>query len=149
MGTVSVLTTMAFRLIAASVLLSAVSADWSGSGIVTCYGHAQVTADFPDGASNEGQGSIHCAPVEWDSATGLGPEAMIFHPRSGEEFTIWAWDYHPSWGFGDVMPTTTCTGSVWYKTEDMGAGFCTPNKEKDWSGCGMFHCNGDIYCNDC
>merc|ERR1712203_1235187 len=84
MGTVSVLITM--RLIVASVLLSAaaVSADWSGSGIVTCYGHAQVTADFPDGASNEGQGSIHCAPVEWDSATGLGPEAMIFHPRSGE-----------------------------------------------------------------
>merc|ERR1712020_752359 len=60
-----------------------------------------------------------------------------------------AWDHHPSWGFGDVMPTTTCTGSVWYKTEDMGAGFCTPNKEKDWSGCGMFHCNGDIYCKDC
>merc|ERR1712241_359723 len=111
------------RILAASVLLSAaaVSADWSGTGIVTCYGHAEVTADFPDGASNEGQGSVHCVPVEWVRES----------------------------GFGDVMPTTTCTGAVWYKMEDMGAGFCTPNKEKNWSGCGIVHCNGDIYCNDC
>ena len=29
-----------------------------------------------------------------------------------------------------MMPKATCDGELWYKTEDMGAGFCTPNLEK-------------------
>ena len=28
------------------------------------------------------------------------------------------------------MPEATCEGSLWYKEDDMGAGFCTPNYEK-------------------
>eukprot|EP00088_Acartia_fossae_P000170 TRINITY_DN10055_c0_g1_i1.p1 TRINITY_DN10055_c0_g1~~TRINITY_DN10055_c0_g1_i1.p1 ORF type:complete len:142 (-),score=35.27 TRINITY_DN10055_c0_g1_i1:27-452(-) len=141
---------MAFKLVLASVLLSAalVSGDWSGSGQLTCYGHVDVTASFDAGANNAGPGSVQCVPREWDIDTGLGPEAMFFK-SGGQEFEIWAWDYHPSWGFGDVMPTATCEGDLWYKTEDMGAGFCTPNLDKNWSGCGIVQCSGDIYCNGC
>ena len=28
------------------------------------------------------------------------------------------------------MPEATCEGSLWYKEDDMDAGFCTPNYEK-------------------
>lgn len=139
---------IAYNVIEQHLYFNLVSADWSGTGILQCYGHVSVDASFDQGANNEGEGKVTCTPVEWDFATGLGPEAMFFDAH-GQEFEVWAWDYHPSWGFGDVMPTATCEGAVWYKTEDMGAGFCTPNKEKNWGGCGIVHCNGDIYCNDC
>ena len=41
------------------------------------------------GANNEGAGKVTCTPHEWDSATGLGPEAMFFESGS-TEFEIWA-----------------------------------------------------------
>merc|ERR1712071_486286 len=108
----------------------------------------QCQSDFDAGSANQGAGSVECVPVEWDSATGLGPEAMFFETAS-TEFEVWAWDYHPSRGFGDVMPKATCDGELWYKTEDMGAGFCTPNLEKGWNGCGTVVCYGDIFCTGC
>eukprot|EP00088_Acartia_fossae_P068906 TRINITY_DN8850_c0_g1_i3.p1 TRINITY_DN8850_c0_g1~~TRINITY_DN8850_c0_g1_i3.p1 ORF type:complete len:140 (+),score=34.24 TRINITY_DN8850_c0_g1_i3:29-448(+) len=137
------------KIIAASVLFSAamVGGDWSGSGKITCYGHSEVTSDINEGADNYGPGSVYCTPVEWDYDTGLGPEAMFFYPSSGAEFEIWAWDYHPSWGYGDVMPTARCTGNLWYRSQDLGAGFCTPHK--NWRGCGIVECHGDITCEGC
>merc|ERR1712142_159081 len=129
-----------------SAVLASVAGDWSGTGELSCYGHVDVTASFDQGANNQGPGAVTCEPVEWDAATGLGPEAMFF--KSGNtEFEIWAWDYHPSWGYGDVMPTATCEGELWYKTNDMGAGFCTPNK--GYNGCGIVKCMGEIYCTGC
>merc|ERR1711860_71293 len=135
--------------IAAIFCVAAVRGDWSGTGNLKCYGHVSVTAGFPAGAANEGEGSVRCTPVEWVSETGLGPEAMFFENTGGHDFEIWAWDYHPSWGFGDVMPEATCEGSLWYKEDDMDAGFCTPNYEKGFTGCGTVSCVGDIYCTGC
>merc|ERR1719383_46469 len=127
-----------------SAVLASVAGDWSGTGELSCYGHVDVTASFDQGANNQGPGAVTCEPVEWDAATGLGPEAMFF--KSGNtEFEIWAWDYHDT-----AIPTATCDGMVWYKTEDMGAGFCRPKyTEKGFTGCGIVHCNGDIYCDGC
>ena len=45
------------------------------------------------GANNEGAGKVTCTPHEWDSATGLGPEAMFFESGS-TEFEIWAVSTH-------------------------------------------------------
>ncbi|XP_023332096.1 uncharacterized protein LOC111704175 [Eurytemora carolleeae] len=118
-----------------------VKSDWTGSGVLECYGHVNVDASFPAGAGNAGPGSVTCNPVEWDYDTGLGPEAMFFHPNSGESFEIWAWDYHGS------IPSASCTGELWYKEEDMGAGFCTPNK--GYNGCGIVYCTGEIVCDGC
>merc|ERR1711862_290397 len=125
-----------------AAIIACAAADWSGNGKFSCYGHAEVEADFGEGANNAGEGKVRCIPVEWDSATGLGPEAIFFENAS-TNFEIWAWDYHPSWGFGDVMPVGTCSGQLWYKAEDMGAGFCTPNK--NWNGCGIVQCFGDVF----
>merc|ERR1711976_871076 len=139
MGAHFTLVTMRGFQVAAVVLLSAAaaSADWTGNGKMTCYGHMVVDSDIDEGSTNHGAGTLNCNPVEWDGDTGLGPEA-IFVETSSDSFEIWAWDYHPSWGFGDVMPTGTCTGDMWYRSEDMGGGFCTPHKtEKNWSGCGL------------
>lgn len=57
-------------------------------------------------------------------------DKKIFQISSDNFKLTFQWDYHPSWGFGDIMPQATCDGSLWYKQEDMGAGFCTPNIEK-------------------
>ena len=34
---------------------------------------------------------------------------------------------------------------------DLGAGYCVPNKEKagSWSGCGLAQCTGSITCYGC
>jgi hypothetical protein len=135
--------------IAAGVLLSStlVSCDWTGSGQLTCYGHSEVTSSVSEGSANYGPGSVECVPVEWVYESGLGPEAIFFHADTGREWEIWAWDYHPSWGHGDVMPTARCTGNLWYRSQDLGAGFCTPHK--NWAGCGIVQCDGEIVCEGC
>merc|ERR1712110_36916 len=136
-------------------LASQVRGDWTGEGNLECYSHFETTADFPEGAANAGPADVTCRPVVWDGASGKGPEAMIFHPNGGEEFDIFAWDYHDG---QDSIPYATCEGStMWYKSGDMGAGFCTPNltydevtgKVKSWSGCGIAHCQGTITCTGC
>ena len=56
-----------------------------------CYSHYESDADFPEGASNEAPATVTCRPVEWKyPEADLGPEAMFFHPDSGEDFEIWA-----------------------------------------------------------
>merc|ERR1712039_233972 len=48
------------------------------------------------------------------------------------------------------MPYATCEGQIWYKRDDMGAGYCTPHQtEKGFTGCGYGHCVGDIVCIGC
>merc|ERR1711971_941907 len=97
--------------------INCVNADWSGKGILACYGHFET-------------------------------EAMFFtEESSGEEFQIWAWDFHEP-----NIPTATCNGALWYKKDDLNTGVCTPNfnaKTGSWSGCGHAHCYGDIVCNGC
>lgn len=68
-----------------------VRGDWSGPGELVCYSHYESDADFPEGASNEAPAKVTCRPVEWKyPEVDLGPEAMFFHPDSGEDFEIWA-----------------------------------------------------------
>ena len=67
-----------------------VNCDWSGSGTVQCYSHFETTADFPQGAGNQGPGDVTCRPIVWDGASGKGPEAMTFTPDSGKPFDIFA-----------------------------------------------------------
>ena len=68
-----------------------VNADWTGSGELKCYSHYESDATFPEGASNAAPAKVTCRPVEWKyPENDLGPEAMFFHPDSGEDFEIWA-----------------------------------------------------------
>ena len=41
------------------------NADWSGKGILACYGHYETDATFDEGAANGGDASVTCAPAEW------------------------------------------------------------------------------------
>ena len=41
------------------------NADWSGKGILACYGHFETDASFDEGAANGGDASVSCAPAEW------------------------------------------------------------------------------------
>ena len=138
-----------------------VSCDWSGSGRIQCYGHVSTDVTTPPGGEFLESGSVTCRPAEWVYESGLGPEAMFFKPNSGGEFEIWAvsilislhffflfnpillqWDYHEP-----NIPWAECTGDIWYMDNDMGAGFCTPNK--GYGGCGYADCVGDIVCHGC
>merc|ERR1739842_181614 len=78
------------------------TADWSGKGVLACYGHFETDATFDEGASNGGDASVTCRPAEWGGV--LSPEAMFFtEESSGNEFQIWAWDYHEP-----NIPYATC-----------------------------------------
>merc|ERR1712141_122755 len=91
--------------------VNCVNADWSGKGILACYGHFETDASFDEGAANGGDASVNCAPAEWGGV--LAPEAMFFtEESSGEEFQIWAWDFHEP-----NIPTATCM--VPYGTKKM------------------------------
>jgi len=134
-------------LIATSMVLFAVnqvSGDWTGTGQVQCYGHVSTDVSTPPGGDYLERGQVTCRPVEWDFDTGLGPEAMLFKPQTSDEFEVWAWDYH-----SPNIPYAECDGDIWYKENDMGAGYCVPNKEKGFSGCGYAHCVGTITCHGC
>merc|ERR1712013_166144 len=98
-----------------------------------------------EGGGNLQEGKLDCNIVEWDGDSGKGPEAMMFHPRSGADFKVWAWDFH-EWGDWPI-PTAHCEGDIWYKKDDMGAGYCVPHK--GYSGCGFASCTGSITCSGC
>jgi hypothetical protein len=130
-----------------TISLHQVYGDWSGTGQLICYSHYESDATFPPGASNEAPANVVCRPVEWKYPdVDLGPEAMFFHPESGGDFEIWAWDYHDGQA---SIPWAECDGNFWYKTDDMGAGFCTPNKNGDVAACRIAHCEGTITCHGC
>ena len=125
--------------------LHQVSADWSGSGELRCYGHYSTDVTTPEGGGYLQEGKVDCNIVEWDGVT--RPEAMFFHPYSGADFEIWSMDYHNTqWGPWPI-PTAHCEGDIWYKKDDMDAGYCTPHK--GYSGCGFASCKGAITCSGC
>merc|ERR1712135_176025 len=103
-----------------AICLTKVNADWTGSGELKCYSHYESDATCPEG--------------------------MFFLPDSGEDFEIWAWDYHDG---QDSIPYAECDGLFWYRLDDMGAGFCTPNGVNDVAGCGIASCTGTITCHGC
>jgi len=126
-------------------------ATWTGHGLLVCYSHYDTNAAFPEGASNEGAADVTCRPVDWQYPTfDLGPEAMFFtSDTTGEQFEIWAWDYHDG---QDTIPYAECKGeALWYRTNDLGGGFCTPNRDVNGqlSACGIAHCVGEITCYGC
>ena len=141
--------------------LDQVSADWSGTGEISCYGHLTTDVSTPEGGGNLSRGTMDCNIVEWDGSNGLGPEAMFFKPQSGAEFEVWAWDYH-EWGNWPV-PSAQCEGDIWYKKDDMGVGYCTCtpahcppaspwkslDEERSYTGCGFASCVGTITCKGC
>merc|ERR1711931_141178 len=100
---------VAMKVVAAllTLALHQATADWSGSGEFSCYGHVSTDVSSPEGGDHLGEGTLNCNIIEWGGGP-LGPEAMFFKPNSGAEFEIWAWDYH--------------------ERDDMGAGYCTPHK---------------------
>jgi len=120
--------------------------DWSGSGEFSCYGHVSTDVSSPEGGDHLGEGTLNCNIIEWGGGP-LGPEAMFFKPNGGAEFEIWAWDYHDWDSEHWPMPYATCEGQIWYKRDDMGAGYCTPHR--GFTGCGYGHCVGDIVCIGC
>ena len=127
------------------LVLHQVSGDWSGTGELKCYGHYSTDVTSQEGGGNLQEGKLDCNIVEWDGDSGKGPEAMMFHPRSGADFEVWAWDFH-EWGDWPI-PTAHCEGDIWYKKDDMGAGYCVPHK--GYSGCGFASCTGSITCSGC
>merc|ERR1712183_405735 len=98
------------KVVAALVTLALhqATADWSGSGEFSCYGHVSTDVSSPEGGDHLGEGTLRCNIIEWGGGP-LGPEAMFFKPNGGAEFEIW------------------------YKSDDMGAGYCTPHK--GFTGC--------------
>merc|ERR1711936_1208031 len=109
-------------------VLHQVSSNWSGSGEFSCYGHLSTDVSTPEGGDYLGEGKVK--------------------PNSGPEFEIWAWDYHDWDDEHWPMPYATCEGQIWYKKDDMGAGYCTPH-QKAFNGCGYASCVGDIVCTGC
>jgi len=138
---------MISELILLTVCVLQGSADWTGTGEIKCYGHVSTDVSTPEGGGFLERGKVTCSPIEWVYSTGLGPEAMFFHPYTGGDFEIWAWDYH-----GEEIPHAVCNGDIWYKKDDMGGGFCTPHKTDKmlgYTGCGFANCVGDITCIGC
>merc|ERR1711935_564677 len=129
-----------------TLALHQAAADWSGNGEFSCYGHVSTDVSSPEGGDHLGEGTLRCNIIEWGGGP-LGPEAMFFKPNGGAEFEIWAWDYHDWDNEHWPMPYATCEGQIWYKSDDMGAGYCTPHKGS--TGCGNGHCVGDIVCVGC
>ena len=127
------------------LVLHQVSGDWSGTGELKCYGHYSTDVTSQEGGQYLQEGKVDCNIVEWDAVT--RPEAMIFHPDSGADFEIWSMDYHNTqWGPWPI-PTAHCEGDVWYKRDDMGAGYCGVGK--GYTGCGYASCTGSITCSGC
>merc|ERR1712243_522116 len=71
------------------VVLHQVSCDWTGSGVLSCYGHLSTDVSTPEGGGYLEQGHLDCDIVEWDGSSGLGPEAMFFKADSGSEWEVW------------------------------------------------------------
>merc|ERR1711862_1037738 len=111
MGVLSSPSKMKLLLPVLVLALHQVSGDWSGTGELKCYGHYSTDVTTPEGGGYLQDGKMDCNIVEWDGNSGKGPEAMMFHPTSGAEFEIWAWDYH-EWGDWPI-PTAHCEGDIW------------------------------------
>merc|ERR1712203_422134 len=94
-----------------TIALHQATADWSGSGEFSCYGHVSTDVSSPEGGDHLGEGTLNCNIIEWGGGP-LGPEAMFFKPNGGAEFEIWAWDYHDWDSEHWPMPYATCEGQI-------------------------------------
>merc|ERR1711874_400340 len=70
------------------------------------------------------------------------PRGDVLQTCHWGEFEVWAWDYH-----SPNIPYAECNGDIWYQNNDMGAGYCVPNK--GFNGCGYGDCVGTITCHGC
>merc|ERR1739847_3231 len=122
---------------ACAMKLNSVLAAALISARLQCYGVVDTDVSTPAGGGYLERGQLRCTLEEWVYETGKGPEAMFFKPTTGGEFEVWAWDYHEP-----NIPWAECNGDIWYQNNDMGAGYCTPNK--GYSGCGYADCVGTI-----
>merc|ERR1711913_116101 len=90
------LPTMKFTSVIAAALIwtCQVSADWTGSGRLQCYGVVDTDASTPAGGNYLERGNLRCTLEEWVYETGRGPEAMFFNlslegsSKSGRGTTI-------------------------------------------------------------
>ena len=71
------------------------SADWTGSGRLQCYGLVDTDVSTPAGGGYLERGNLRCTLEEWVYESGRGPEAMFFKPVTGGEFEVWAVSISP------------------------------------------------------
>merc|ERR1712198_510814 len=67
MGAATALLEVAMKVVAALVTLALhqASADWSGSGEFSCYGHVSTDVSSPEGGDHLGEGTLNCNIIEW------------------------------------------------------------------------------------
>merc|ERR1712080_530983 len=65
-----------------TIALHQATADWSGSGEFSCYGHLSTDVSSPEGGDHLGEGTLNCNIIEWGGGP-LGPEAMFSNPTVG------------------------------------------------------------------
>merc|ERR1712172_236223 len=48
-----------------TIALHQATADWSGSGEFSCYGHVSTDVSSPEGGDHLGEGTLRCNIIEW------------------------------------------------------------------------------------
>merc|ERR1712071_675049 len=69
MGVLSFKYKMKLALPVLLLTLHQVSADWSGTGEISCYGHLTTDVTTSEGSGNLQRGKMDCNIVEWDGPT--------------------------------------------------------------------------------
>jgi len=129
--TMNILASLTLALTISSYLVLA-DESFHGSGTFACYGDMSITFD-KSGSGGEGEGFLDCQP-SWGSPS-APPQGII---ADGEDGSHWVTvDDH---GSGD------CTGTIWYKTGDLGLGYCNRIAVDDGHHtrlfCGYATCDG-------
>merc|ERR1711990_916714 len=90
------------RVVAALVTLALhqATADWSGSGEFSCYGHVSTDVTSPEGGDHLGEGTLNCNIIEWEAAP-LDPRQCSSSPTVGQSLRS---------GRGTTMIGTVSTG---------------------------------------
>merc|ERR1712228_835189 len=109
--------------------------SFSGQGTMACYGMMSITFDKSESADlGEGEGFLDCQP-SWGSPS-APPQGIIADGADGSH-----WVTVDDHGYGD------CNGVLWYKTGDLGLGYCDRMTVDDGHQtrlfCGYATCDGD------
>merc|ERR1712189_31409 len=107
--------------------------SFSGSGSMKCYGDISISFDRSAG---EGEGFLDCRPA-W-GAPSAPPQGIIADGTDGSH-----WVTVDDHGYGD------CQGTIWYKTGDLGLGYCNRISVDDGHQtrlfCGYATCDGYLH----